>query len=191
MANLTLPKPCRRSEMWRVIRTLKGKSFTRNDLRLILEWAHKDEIDGKYLNLLVKHGFLTIVEQERPTRYQFIKDNGIDAPRFTNEGVLMVNSTVNENVWRSMRILKTFTVNELVANSGTSKKSVSHGTVIAYVRLLRNAGYLIVVEKLKNKVERLKLIKDTGRKPPQILRVKEVYDPNINKIVYREVPDAE
>jgi len=35
------------------------------------------------------------------------------------------------------------------------------------------------------------LLKNTGSKAPQLLAVREVYDPNINEIVLREVPDYE
>ena len=84
-----------------------------------------------------------------------------------------------------MRISKLFTIDDLVALASTKKRSVSRANVGFYVRLLKNAGYIQPHGRL------LQLTKDTGPKPPQILRIKEVYDANLNEIMYREVPESE
>lgn len=187
---ITLPKKSNQQQVWDLIRTeLKGQEFTR---RIIQDKTGlgSDEIDGRFLSNLVKHGFLTFVKNE-PKTYLLEKPASVDCPRFTAKGALIVESSVNHNIWRAMRINRTFTINELVIKSRTSKKPTTHKTVSSYVRKLKAAGYLVVVDVMKLKEERLMLVRDSGPKPPQILRIKEVFDPNLNKIMYREVPDAE
>ena len=186
---LTLPKPNRRSEIWRVIRGFKGKTFTRTDIQLALDWK-PEQVEGLYLTFLVDCGFLSVLTVCSIYHYQLIKDAGIDSPRFTKKGALIVAPTVQENIWRTIRMLKQFTINGLTAHSSTSYRDMNRATVNVYVRFLKIAGYLRIISNKKNE-RTFQLVRDSGPKAPQILKAQEVYDPNINQIVYREVPDAE
>lgn len=188
MTDNNLPRPNRRQQIWDMIRTFKTP-FNSKDLQLHLEWK-KPQIDFQYLNQLVVHGFLEQVKQ-KPKHWQLSKDNGVEAPRISDSGELLIDGGVNENLWRAMRISKVFTIDELVRLASTSRRTVARSNVVFYVRLLKNAGYIASRGRMPDKKERLTLIRDTEPKPPQVLRIKEIYDPNLHEIMYREVPDCE
>lgn len=184
MTELTKPKPSQRTQIYQMLRANKGKSFTRIDFKTALKL---NSIDNRYLTAMVAYGFASVTETEHGFAWQLVKDAGIEAPRFSKDGVLIVESGVNEAMWRAMRILKRFTRAELFAYVA---KYTTEGNVKSYIKHLNQAGYLRL-ERKGIEAATYCLVQNTGPQPPQILRVKEVYDPNLDKIMLREVPEYE
>lgn len=181
---LEKPKPSVRAQMWKVLRESKIPLSRR-------EISSKIGIDTKkcehqYLNCLVGAGFVERLEG-KPARWKLVRDGGVEAPRFKADGTLIIASGSHEAIWRAMRILKTFTLTELY---GYVSALASFDTVKSYVVMLNKVGYLRSARKPNCKAV-YTLIKNTGPKPPQIMKVKEVYDPNVDEIILRDVPDYE
>ncbi len=184
MTEFTKPKPSIRTQMYRMMRANKDKSFTRMDFKTALKLT---SVDNRYLAALVAYGYATVEEDEAGYRWQLIKDVGNEAPRFSADGVLITESGANEAMWRAIRILKHFSYAELFAYVG---KYTTAGNVKSYIKHLHQAGYLRQ-ERKGIEAATYYLVQNTGPQPPQVLRVKEVYDPNLDKIMLREVPDYE
>lgn len=177
--------------MWDAMLSYKGREFNRKMLEEILGWE-KSKIDDLYIKFLVRHEFLKVVKNIRPLSYILVSPVSVDCPRFLASGELVTKSNITQNLWRSMRMLSNFTCDELVAHSTTSTVTATADSARFFIYILKKADYIKVIDKTgKGRKERYQLVKNTGPKPPQVLKVKELYDPNKNEIVYREVPDAE
>lgn len=157
-----------------------------------------------YLNGLEKAGFIEqtgggVSPGARNVRliYRMLKDVGVEAPKVSRDGNVLPPS-LNESLWRTMRILDRFSWSELAMHAATAGRTISAENAKTYCRFLALAGYLIVVEaghgaigskKPKQTKYRLNPSKYTGPRPPMIQRTKSVYDPNVGKIVYTSEPD--
>lgn len=188
--------------MWRAIRKLRV--FTTPELcnRLV-----HDDIKGindvtvkSYLERLVRGGFIVSEaiagRGDRVSRlggsahrYTLVHDIGVEAPRLNANGDLSTQGLGTENMWRAIKVLKSFDYRELANAATTDKISVAAATAKRYLIYLKLAGYLIEVQPATKVVPakfRLKPNKNTGPKPPMIQRTHRVYDPNLKKIVWRE-----
>jgi hypothetical protein len=89
---------------------------------------------------------------------------------------------VRENLWRSMRILRSFTRGQLAAVVEREPGSVSR-----YVTALHRAGYLRRTQIIEagRRGASWRLVRDTGPVAPVLRRNGTVYDPN-NDTLYRE-----
>ena len=186
MTELTKPKPSMRTQMYRLLRASKGTPLSRQDMATKFNVKNCD-IDGRYLKYLETAAIAEKLDCDGTVKWQLKRDYGVDTPRFTNTGELIKQTGVNEAVWRAMRILKKFTRAELLAHVS---KYTTESSLRSYIKALRAAGYLQGDDKTHAPTV-YRLVKNTGPQPPQILRVKEVYDPNIDQIVLREVPEYE
>ena len=65
-------------------------------------------------------------------------------------------------------------------------------TAKEYCTMLTQAGYLKVLRKASppKKPAVYKLVRNTGPQPPQIQRVKQVFDPNLDEVTYRAGGEA-
>lgn len=97
-----------------------------------------------------------------------------------------VTGSPQGNMWRTMRLLKSFSPVDLAAHSNTDTVQVSRDDAAAYCQTLLRAGYLKVERKARpGKVEAVyRLLDDTGPKPPVIRRVRAVVDQNTGRIVH-------
>ncbi len=175
-------KESRRRQIWEEIR--KQREFTLNSLSLGCQ-IHRDTIET-YVIGLRKAGFVELVEKKAISKpfvtttftenhYRLAKDVGIDAPRVTRDGKIL-SAGINQDLWRAMKILKEFSVTDLIAST-TQKTTVDN--VKTYCLFLTRAKYL------KRNGSRFVFVKSTGAKAPRILRIKAVFDPNLNKVVYQ------
>lgn len=184
---LTKPQPSRRQRMYELLRKNMGQPVARSQFAIELG-IHKDGVDDRYLRHMADAGY--VVKHPTPrgqsSKWELVRDAGIEAPRFHADGTLMTATGANEAIWQAMRILKTFTRDELQAHVA---RFAGAETVASYIKAIEPAGYLHRSGKYLRPV--YTLARNTGPKPPQILRVKEVYDPNLDEIMAREVPDRE
>ena len=187
-----------REAIWAAIR--KQRNFTRESL-----WFALDRVQGdnrgtieSYLTCLKNGGYIEVVEKrilpaEAGTQenvYQLINDCGIEAPRLRKDGSEVTQGRNRENMWRTMRIIGEFDYRDLAATASTEEVPVSPGDAKDYVHHLYKANYLVVTVPAKRgfkaKPARYRLIpsKFTGPKPPQVQRVRQVFDPNLNEVVW-------
>ncbi len=148
-----------------------------------------------YLRRLVNGGYLSITKTEyvskkaRIHHFELIRDTGAIAPKVRKDGNQSRQGKGQENLWRSMKILKEFNINEITLFASTSKTQIKESSAGDYVRRLASAGYLKVAKQqgnLKGEFKRYRFLpsKDTGPFPPKIQKSKAVFDVNLNKVVW-------
>ena len=180
--------------VWAAIRELK--TFTASDLISFV--ARKREVnDGtikSYLARLAEGGYFDIEHTAiraacRTYRYTLVRDTGVDAPRLTRHGTPSTQGLSREQIWRAMRILGDFTYHELQLTASTEKVPVKASEVRSYIKHLYAAGYLAETKPCvrgtspKPATYRLLPSRYTGPRPPMVQRVKQVFDPNLGKVM--------
>jgi hypothetical protein len=90
-----------------------------------------------------------------------------------------------DNLWRSMRLLKSFTALDLAAHSNAGGVEMTESKAGRYCRDLTAAGYLRATRKASpgKHAARYRLIRDTGPKPPKRVRKPGIEDPNTGEFV--------
>jgi hypothetical protein len=182
-----------RQRTWEMIRAESG-DFTTIDVtpRGVTEDSVED-----YLQALTNAGYLVVTRRAARNgtrqRWRLVKDPGMEAPRVRKDGTAVTQGQGNEAIWGAMQALGSFTTRVLAEMCGVNEK-----TVKAYVLMLRKAGYLTVEREDKHGGKKgiaiqaqYRLVKSRvhGPRPPMITRVRAVYDPNINQIVWQQSPD--
>ncbi|UWQ00827.1 MarR family winged helix-turn-helix transcriptional regulator [Aliiroseovarius crassostreae] len=119
-------------------------------------------------------------------RFVLVRDAGIHAPRIRADGTPVKQGNGTQNMWRSMRNMEQFTPFDLALCSSTDTVNVSEATAKTYCSMLLRAGYLRVLQKAVpgKRQATYKFIRNTGPQPPQIQRVKQVFDPNLNEVTF-------
>lgn len=133
-----------------------------------------------YITSLIAAGYVKRLERGgrfKPAVYKLVKD-ALEPPRVRLDGSPVTQGTGRDQMWRSMRILKRFGINDLVAASSTEDHKVAEAEARTYCQVLARAGYLRRDGKLYVH------IKHTGPKAPQIQRVKRLWDPNLKEVVW-------
>ena len=177
-----------RDTAWKAIR--EKKVFTVRDIHM--ETTLDISTIRDYLTGLTKAGFLEkedvqslpdTVSRNKAPEYTLVKDVGADAPRVRKDGTLVTQGQGRINMWRSMKIMKTFTTQELAVTASTPTCTVKHATAEDYCYHLNKAGYLGKIEKGMYFFINSQF---TGPKPPMIQRVKRVWDQNLKKVMWPE-----
>jgi hypothetical protein len=94
--------------------------------------------------------------------------------------------TAEDNMWTSIRKLRSFTPAEVAAHSTTETVSVTRDQAALYCRALLGADYLTVTRKAAPLMKRepiYRLVTETGPLPPVIARVRALRDPNTGQII--------
>lgn len=142
-----------------------------------------------YMTGLVKAGILSVAYGARvglPATYTLARDCGVCAPRVRKDGALLPDSG-RTRMWQAMHILGTFSVRELAAAASLQDAPVAYSEAETYCRWLCRGGYLQQIGKL---AWRAIPARHTGPKAPQILRVKQLYDPNTARVVLSNDPEG-
>ncbi|HEY9081307.1 hypothetical protein [Magnetovibrio sp.] len=192
--------PYGRDAIWAAIRTLhkrNGESgFTRRDIYTECGYEISRGTIQTYTDSLTNAGIIAITDQPgqqfQSTIYLLVKDVGAEAPRIRKDGSEVTQGLGTEAMWRTMKALNAFTAGELCLAASTSKAQVSEPAALDYLKFMRCAGYIREVSKgAPGKPARYAFIRsrDPGPKPPQIQRVKQVFDPNSKTVVWPK-PDA-
>lgn len=175
-----------REAIWRVIRELK--IFTVRDLQQQTTMDVASVRD--YCVGLERAGYLfELVNSTSQSdnlfvakEYELVKDVGVDAPRVRKDGSKVVQGQGREQMWRAMRILKSFSALELAVNASTEECTVKESSAADYCKHLCHAGYL--TKNAKGKIYRFLPSRYTGPKPPMIQRTKQVFDANLKKVMW-------
>lgn len=190
-----------RSAVWAAIR--KRKQFTVEDLEL--DTREKNRTISTYLQALQKAGLVEMVGHDtrglraqgttksknmnRPGIYRLVKDAGVEVPRLQRNGASVTQGSATRNMWRVMKVLDRFDYLELALQASVADVVVQPNTARAYIACLYKAGYLQLLKASKPGTAaqyRLYRARFTGPKPPQIQRVRHVFDPNLGKVVWPE-----
>ncbi|WP_353429461.1 hypothetical protein [Paracoccus denitrificans] len=175
-ATATTPQ---RQEVWEAIRK-QPERFTVDDL-VARSGANRKTVQD-YLRCLLPGG---VIQAEGGDNYSLIDDRGYHAPRLNRAGQPVSQGAGVENMWRSMRGLAEFSPRDISAHSTTPDVRVSEPTAKAYCFMLLKTGYLRVIKKAEPMAGRqaiYRLIRNSGPKPPQIQRIKQVFDPNTGAV---------
>lgn len=188
-----MPLPQGREAMWAAVRNLAAKGdFSLLDIERITRINIKTITC--FVQGLANGGYVERGPQHRdaetggfqPRRYRLVTDCGVEPPRVNRKGKPVLQGTAGEAMWQAMRILRSFTPDELMhAASGGQRIGRDHAR--GYVKNLYHARYLRLVEKsTPGRQARYALIPacNTGPLPPQVQRVKQVFDPNLGKVVW-------
>ena len=172
-----------RPAIWLFIRK-SSDSFTSKTLSS--ELKIRSNIISPYLRTLCKAGFIERDGcQNKPARiihYKFIEGPSTP-PRIRKNGEIIKQGTGQENMWRSMKILKTFNASFLAYHSTVGEVCVTVETAKSYIKFLHAAGYLRALPTSPVSWALLSS-KNTGPLPPMVQRVKQVFDQNIRKVVW-------
>lgn len=195
------PRPEGRQVIWGAIRQLRRFTVSKiEDTTRINE----DTI-RTYLRGLERAGYVQKVDHVcehtthipgsfRAVVYELIKDCGVEAPRVTRKGVVVTQGRAREQMWRTMRVLRDFTWRDLAVQASTEEHPVEPSDARDYIKHLHAAGYLVCMRPAKpgNKPGtgapaqyRFLSSKYTGPQPPQVQRVKQVFDPNLGRVVWK------
>lgn len=185
-----------RDAVWYAIRCLK--QFSLVDLELFAsDNDHIMDINREnaraYMQGLEAAGFVCRVVQDKSisgsrNQWTLINDVGVDAPRVRKDGQEVTQGRGREQMWRTMRILGDFNATDLEVTASTDDIKVSGNTAKDYIYNLHKAGYLILTTPANNGggLSRYRLLPSmyTGPKPPMVQRIKQVFDANLNKVVW-------
>jgi len=175
----------KRDRIWAQIR--KQRDFDVKSLYSALDGISKGSVHH-YLECLYAGGYIAIVIESKPRQYRLIKDCGVEAPRLRKDGSEVSQGRINDNMWRTMKILKTFDWLDLSRIASTDDLQIKPVTAKRYVEALCHARYLHCVGASapgSRAVYRFLPHMNTGNRAPMIQSDRSLYDPNLGKIVYQ------
>jgi hypothetical protein len=190
--------PLRRGQehFWQVMLALsaRGDAFTASQILACSEEAHMATIRA-YLRRLVKAGIAAIETEPAATNYPGrsetlyrLLQRPADPPVVSRDGSRLRGSTAQQALWNVMRGpmgRSGFTARDLVSWGSTDILSISIDTAKSYVKSLAAAGYLVAARPggpNRLTIWRLKPSRNSGPRPPAILRAKIVWDQNRGKL---------
>lgn len=167
-----------RQSVWDEIQ--KKKQFRKGDFK----WfeGHKTT-KNTYVDSLEKAGFISklrIDPKDKASIYEVLVTNKI-APSVNKAGLAVFEGKLNQRMWQVMKIQKVFSAIELA--EFTNAKLT---TVQAYLKHLTRSKYLKRFKKNNRTLYMFIEAKNTGYYAPMIKKSKDLYDPNINKIIKTE-----
>lgn len=195
-------RPEGRQVIWGAIRTLRH-SITVSQIEDVTRI--KEATIRTYVRGLERAGYLRKIAHacERATHvpgsfeaavYELINDCGVEAPRVTRNGEQVTQGRAREQMWRTMRVLREFSWRELAVQASTEEQQVKPEDARDYIKHLHAAGYLACARPAKpghkpgtGTLAQYRLLpsKYTGPQPPMIQRVKQVFDPNLGRVVWK------
>ncbi|MDO5648840.1 hypothetical protein [Paracoccus sp. (in: a-proteobacteria)] len=167
-----------RQDIWEAIRAAKP-GFSAGDLAEV-SGANRKTVED-YLRCLIPAG---VIEHLPAGGFRLVDDRGVHAPRLNRQGQPVVQGAGVENMWRSMRMMAAFSSLDLAVHSSAGDVTVSESTAKSYCHMLLKTGFLRVEQKAVpgKRAAVYRLIRNTGPQPPQIQRIKRVYDPNTKQV---------
>jgi hypothetical protein len=185
-----------RDAIWATIRRLRSFNLAglRGDTRCSAEQV-RDYVTG-----LTAAGYLKkslpeppFVKEEVAVTYKLVKDCGVEAPQVRKDGSEITMGKGQEQMWLVMKVLGEFSSLDLAVHASTETVAVTEAGAKSYIHYLHKGGYLAMVANGKPGHRkgggvlaryRFLLSRYTGPRPPMVQRVKQVYDPNLKKVVW-------
>lgn len=139
-----------------------------------------------YIDGLSKAGFIRALPGARrfsATTWEVVRRQA-QAPQLDREGRELQPSLGTLAMWRAMKVRKSFDADQIATDASQGGVVVKVSTANTYIKHLAAAGYLRVeVASKPGKKARMRLVKDTGPRPPAITRAKVVFDRNTGELV--------
>ncbi|MBF7683943.1 hypothetical protein I2F27_11500 [Acinetobacter sp. B5B] len=202
MPNKKQPYQTPRQRVWLAIRN-NADEFTIQQVADLGDMKYDSTRD--FLTGLRRAGVIKELRRERKPYsgshihiifYTLVNDMGYTAPSVDRQGNILTPRPINKAMWNTLRITKQpLNAHELASLSSNDELSVSTDTADRYLRFLHEAGYLKIAIASHHAVRKAKYMllphMNTGAKPPQVQRVKQVFDPNLNETMYSERPELD
>ncbi|MEP9372591.1 hypothetical protein [Mesorhizobium sp. KR1-2] len=189
--------PISRQAIWQAIRS-KPEGFFYTDLERATR-INRATIRS-YVEALRAGGYVDAEPAAKfaPVLFRLVRDVGHEAPRLRPDGAPVTQGASREQMWRTMKIALQFTAADLAVQASVPGSVVSDVDAKDYCKRLAAAGYLAVISKGRAagrngtvpSVYRFVRSRDTGPLPPMVQRLKSVFDPNLNQVVWQEEPRA-
>jgi hypothetical protein len=176
-----------REALWAVM--LKLKSFTA--VELAKHSTYKTSSIRPWLKGLTAAGYLTSATVESTpcvtsTTYTIDPETAPqEPPRVREDGTVVTQGMGRHNMWRTMKMLKEFTLSQLIAFATTEKCTIAIREAEYYCEYLTKAGYIAIVDGVSPPTWRFNADRYTGPKAPMIQKVLNVYDQNTGKVVWQ------
>lgn len=171
-----------RDALWAAMRELR--EFSVREVRN-LTCCSMDQA-REYITSLLAAGYVVKTGRRNAKRaaiYQLVMDKaGAVAPRVRKDGSPVTQGIGRDQMWRAMRVLGTFTVQDLIVHATTEDHAVAYKEADTYCQFLARAGYL----GRRGKAYQFIRSRYSGPRPPMIQRIKQVYDPNLNTVVWSQ-----
>ncbi|MBV1702594.1 MAG: hypothetical protein KGQ46_12315 [Hyphomicrobiales bacterium] len=184
-----------RDEIWKSMMYLTNLSGSFSRAEVVAKAMNSREYVHRYLKALIKAGYAEQlpVQPKRGTRFRVIRTQ-ISTPRVRADGTDL-GEPINVTLWRTMRMLKTFTAPELCAHASLPERPVKLTTAAAYLCHLEAAGLLTILAPGQRRGakahRRFGLIGTPGGQAPRVLKADAVYDPNTGNLLSVSSHDAE
>lgn len=141
---------------------------------------------SEWLGRLRKGGFVR-QEGERPPRrggpaialYRLTR-RPVEAPRVSRDGEVLPEPQI-QVLWRIIKMLKSFSLDDLVLAASTAERAINRNTVASYVNELARVGILAKSGPLHRR--HFRLVRNVGALAPKILSAKIVFDPNSRSVI--------
>jgi hypothetical protein len=181
-----------RQAIWESIRAVARdrREFVIND---IARGNVKRGTVADYLRALKAAGIVAVafqpVKPGQAVRYRLERNPGAEAPRVRADGSEVTQGLANEALWRTMKTIGPFTIAYLTLMASTKQVPIQPETTKSYCRFMMAAGYLRESKAEKPRdTPKFHFVKsrDPGPKPPQIQKVKRVWDPNSKQVVWSQ-----
>lgn len=172
-----------RQEIWQAVKTMPeavsvGAIVAQTGL-------HRSTV-MRYLQALTEAGYLhySPAPAGKPGEWRLARDAGYHAPRVRADGSEIEQGEVSAQLWRGMHMLREFCFQDLIQNAAIR---IPEETAKAYCKALLACGYLRVIEPAfprKGRFARYRLIRNHGPIPPQVQRVRAIFDPNCGTVFF-------
>lgn len=186
-------KPAGRAGIWSAIRHLRR--FTPREIAETTEIPLKT-VQG-YVEALLAGDFIGPVGGPAPSKagemFELLKDSGIETPRLDKHGKLVTQGAAREQMWRTIKMIRgDFSPRELAAAASLENSPVSETDAKSYLLNLHKAGYVTQALQRRPAQARYRFIPamNTGPRPPMVQRMKTIFDPNLNRVVWHPEVEA-
>lgn len=187
LVQLTARVPRGNQAFWDLMRQLRRFTITDLDLRSNIDRGTV----GDFVRRLARGGYIEHVETtEAGAKVYELRRDQPEAPRLKRDGSPAVDvGRGQEQMWRAMKMLGTFSVDDIAVHATTDDCRVTFETAKSYLKHLHRAGYLAVVRPgragrmARRAVYRLIPSMNTGPLAPQIQRTDWVWDPNRKQVM--------
>lgn len=161
--------------------------FTVSGIVAVLDGKVSTNQVQEYLRALVNGGFLNArrpVKSFLPYIYTLINDVGVDAPKIRKDGSEVTQGKGRQTMYSAMRILVEFSIKDLLIQGEVAGLKIAKAEAQHYCRYLEKAGYIIPLTGGKPQRWLYNQASYKGHAAPLIQRVRQVFDPNINQVVW-------
>lgn len=189
---------------WRVMRALDagdGREFTVSQIRSVTDDTGTAPIRA-FVQRLVQSGVAEVASSQasllgRDERVYRLLKRPEETPIVSRDGQIVRPTTGQQQMWNVMRGptgRRGFTPQDLVTFGSTDDVAVTLATAKTYIQNLARAGYLLQVAEggpARFAVWRLKPSRNTGPRPPMILRAKLVFDQNRHAVMGETIAEED